>query len=103
MKEKNIPNEIKNGIMHSMRDDCYKECCLRSRHSGKDFNCPQCYLGLMQLTLHKLNPDKWNRVSCSTLYAMVFDQEASMHHSCVDRNNAMKQIFELICKRSCKI
>ena len=102
MKEKSIPSEIKNGIMLSMRDDCYKECRLRSRHSGKDFNCPQCYLGLVQLTLRKLNPE-WNRVSCTTLYSMVFDEVASRHHDCVDRNNAMKQIFELICKRSCKI
>ena len=102
MKEKNISSEIKSGIMHSRKDDCYKECSLRS-HSGKDFNCPQCYLGLLQLVLRKLNPDKWNMVSCSTLYSMVFDGWASRHHDCVDRNNAMKQIFESICKRSCKI
>lgn len=102
MKEKSIPSKIKSGIMLSRRDGCYKECRLRSRHSGKDFNCSQCYLGLVQLTLRKLNPE-WNRVSCTTLYSMVFDEVASRHHDCVDRNNAMKQIFELICKRSCKI
>lgn len=101
MKEKSIPSKIKSGIMLSRRDDCYKECRLRS-HSSKGFKCSQCYLGLVQLILRKLNPE-WNRVSCTTLYSMVFDEVASRHHDCVDRNNAMKQIFELICKRSCKI
>lgn len=99
----NIPREIKNGIIHSKREkDYYKECRLR-RHGGSGFACAYCYLGLVQIALRRLNPDKWNRVDCSALYTMIFDEEASRHHDCIDRNNAMKQIFELIHKRSCRI
>lgn len=103
MKAKNIPSEIKNGIIHSKRrKEYYKECRLRSR-SGSGFACSHCYLGLVQITLRKLNPGKWNRVDCSELYAMIFGEEAPRHHDCIDRNNTMMQIFELIGKRSCKI
>ena len=100
MKAKNMPSEIKNGIIHSKRRDYYKECHLRKR-SGPGFACAHCYLGLLQLTLRKLNPDKWD--SCSGLYTIIFDEETSIHHDCIDRNNVMKQVFELIGRRSCKI
>lgn len=102
MKAKNIPREIKSGIIYSKREkDYYKECRLRS-HSDS-FACAHCYLGLVQISLRKLNHSKWGRVDCSALYAMIFDEGASRHHDCIVRNNVMKQIFELTCKRSCKI
>ena len=99
----NVPSEIKNGITRSKKEkDYYKECRLR-KHGGSGFPCAYCYLGLVQISLRRLNKGKWGGVDCSALYSMVFGEEASRHHDCIDRNNAMKQLFELIYKRSCKI
>ena len=98
----NIPREIKNGIIHSKREkDYYKECHFRNRDSS--FSCAHCYLGIVQIALRKLNHSKWDRVDCSDLYARIFDEDTSRHHNCIDRNNVMKQVFELIYKRSCRI
>lgn len=101
MKIQNIPSEIKNGIIHSKKEEFYKECHFRNRNAS--FSCSHCYLGLVQITLRKLNRSKWDGVDCSALYTMIFDEDTSRHHNCIDRNNVMKQIFELIYKRSCRI
>lgn len=101
MKIQNIPREIKNGIIHSKKEEFYKECHFRNRNAS--FACPQCYLGLVQITLRRLNHSKWDKVDCSDLYARIFDEDTSRHHNCIDRNNAIMQIFELISKRSCRI
>lgn len=102
MKIKNISSEIKHGIIRSKKEDCYKECHL-IKHNDSSFACSYCYLGVVQQTLRKLNFDKWARVNCSALYAMIFDEYSAQHHDCVDKNNAIMKIFGLIGKRSCKI